>query len=463
MSLLARIDERTRRVFLTAGAVYAGRFGMAISLLVTIPTARHSLGPDLFGVWMLLSTMLSFFAFADFGVGNVVLNRVTAARAGSDTTQTGRAIAGGYVCTAIAGLAILLAWFVWCALAEDPAAVAGHLSASDRPQVMAALHIFVVLLALNLPASLIQKVQLGSQQGHWMGASQLVASLATLVAVPTVLSFGGGLPALVLSSLGILVFVNLASTVLWLIRDRKAGAPHWSRIDRTVVASLFKAGIPFLAIQLASAFAFQSDAIVITQLLGQAPYGEYAAVQRLFVFASMFISAALVGLWPAFGDAFARGEITWVRRALKRTLGMSLLVIGGLCLFLALSMGWITKAWLDTPQAPTLLLTSLFSLWAMIEALGMVVGSLLNGAGVLRAQAILALTMAGISFVGKWFLVPRIGAEGAVLATLIAYCSISVPAQLILLRNLFRDAERKADLLTSTALIPQQLSGAKES
>ncbi|MEI6760585.1 MAG: oligosaccharide flippase family protein [Betaproteobacteria bacterium] len=447
MPLMARIDERTRRVVLTAGAVYAGRFGMAISLLITIPIARQSLGPNLFGVWMLLSTMLSFFAFADFGVGNVVLNRVTAARAAGDTTQTDRAIAGGYVCTAIAGLAILLAWFAWCALAEDPASVAGHLSASDRPQVMAALHIFVVLLALNLPASLIQKVQLGSQQGHWMGASQLAASLATLVAVPTVFSFGGGLPALVLSSLGILVFVNLASTVLWLIRDRTAGAPHWNRIDRSMVVSLFKAGTPFLAIQLASAFAFQSDAIVITQLLGQAPYGEYAAVQRLFVFASMLISAALVGLWPAFGDALARGEITWVRRALKRALGMSLLVIGCLCLFLAVSMGWITKAWLGTPQAPTLLLTSLFSLWAMIEALGMVVGSLLNGAGMLRAQAILALAMAVISFFGKWFLVSKIGVEGAVMATLFAYCSISVPAQLILLRNLFRDAQRKADSL----------------
>lgn len=463
MSLLARIDERTRRVVLTAGAAYAGRFGMAISLLVTIPIARHSLGPDLFGAWMLLSTMLSFFAFADFGVGNVVLNRVTAARAAGDAAQTGRVIAGGYVCTTLVGLAVVIAWFTWCAVADDPTVVAGRVSPGDQPQVMAALHVFVVLLALNLPASLIQKVQLGSQQGHWIGGAQLVASLTTLVAVPTVLHLGGGLPALVLSSLGVLVFVNMASTVLWLLRDRATGAPRWNQVDRFMVGNLFKAGTLFLAIQLASAFAFQSDAIVITQLLGQSPYGDYAAVQRLFVFASMLISAALVGLWPAFGDALARGEVAWVRRALKHALGMALLVIGGLCLFLALSMGWITKAWLGTPHAPTLLLTSLFSLWAMIEALGMVVGSLLNGAGILRAQAILALAMAAASFAGKWFLVPRIGVEGAVLATIIAYCCISVPAQLILLRNLFRDAQRKAASLASTALTPQQLSGTKES
>jgi len=448
---------------MTAGAAYAGRFAMAISMLVTIPIARSSLGPELFGVWMLLSTMLSFFAFADFGVGNVVLNRVTAARAAGDAALTGRVVAGGYICTSLVGLGIVIGWLAWCAVADDPTSVAGRVAPGDRPQVLAALNVLVVLLALNLPASLIQKVQLGSQQGHWVGSAQLLASLTTLVALPTVLHLGGDLAAMVLSSLGVILFVNVASTVLWLSRNRAASAPRWSQVDRAMVGALFKAGTFFLALQLASAFAFQSDAIVITQLLGQSPYGDYAAVQRLFVFASMLISAALVGLWPAFGDALARGEIAWVRRALKYALGLAFVVICGLCLLLALSMGWITKTWLGTAHAPPILLISLFSLWAMLEALGMVVGSLLNGAGVIRIQAILALVMAAASFAGKWFLVPWIGVEGAVLATIIAYCCISVPAQLVLLRNLFRDAQHKAASHASTDLTPPKLLGAKKS
>jgi O-antigen/teichoic acid export membrane protein len=286
--------------------------------------------------------------------------------------------------------------------------------------------------------------------------------VCTLIAIPTVLHFGGRLPALVLSSLGILVLANLASTAIWSLRARGNSLPPASHPTAADLGKLFKAGTLFLAVQLASAFAFQSDAIVITQMLGQAPYGDYAAVQRLYVFASMLISAALAGLWPAFGDALARGEVAWVRHALRRALGMTLLVMGSLCLVLALSMGMITKLWLGTEHAPSLLLTSLLSLWALLEALGMVAASLLNGAGVLRAQAALALVMAGTSFGAKWALVGWVGVEGAVLATIIAYCCISVPAQIVLVRRLFRDAIQKSQAPAVDARGPEDSSGEKQ-
>lgn len=447
---------------MTAGAFYAGRFGTAVSLLITIPIARGELGPQLFGVWMLLSAMLSFFAFADLGVGNVVLNRITAARAVGDTSAATRAVAGGYLSTGAVGIGIVLAWLAWCAMASDPSVIVGLVSVEDKRQVMTALHIFVVLLALNVPASLVQKIQLGTQAGHWVGVTQLLASAGTLIAIPTALHFDGQLPSLVLCSLGILVFANLANTLAWWLHRRAKEASRPGRPTASDIASLFKAGTLFLAVQLASAFAFQSDAIVITQMLGQAEYGDYAAIQRLYVFASMLISAALAGLWPAFGDALARGEVAWVRQALKRALGMTLLVMGGLCLLLAVSMGTITKLWLGTSHAPSLLLTSLLSLWALIEALGMVAGSLLNGAGVLRAQAVLALTMAAVSFGGKWALVAWTGVEGAVLATIIAYCCISVPAQIILVRRLFRDASNKSLISVATDREPEDSPGAKQ-
>ena len=81
-SLRARITSgltpRTRRLITTAAASYLARFGSALTLLITIPLARHNLPAELFGVWMMLSTLVGFFSFADLGVGNGVLNRMTA-------------------------------------------------------------------------------------------------------------------------------------------------------------------------------------------------------------------------------------------------------------------------------------------------------------------------------------------------------------------------------------------------
>ena len=444
MGIFASLDRRTHRVLMTSGALYVGRFGAALSVLVTIPMARHALSPELFGVWMMLSAVLGFFAFADLGVGNAVLNSITAALAIGDSAQVRRVLVGGYVCTTLVGLVVIGTWILWCQIATNPSAVAGHIAPENRETVLAAMHIFVVLLAINVSASLIQKIQLGAQQGHWIGAAQLVTALLVLVAVPTTLRLGGGLQMLVLSSLGVMVVVNVASTILWVLRSGVNGAVHWSEFDSATIQLLFRRGSQFLVIQLAAAFAFQSDVIVITQLLGQAEYGDFAAVQRLFAFSSIFISAALLGLWPAFGDALARGELEWARTALKRALYISFVFAGAICVSLALSLGWVAKLWLGTATATPLLLTSLLGLWAMMEALGIVVATFLNGAGVVRQQAAIAIAMAIVSFGGKWVLVAEIGVAGGVLATIISYFAISVPAQVFLVRRFFGESAKTA-------------------
>ena len=315
MGRFANFDERTHRVLRTSAALYVGRFGAAVSLLVTIPMAKHALNPELFGVWMMLSALLSFSVFVDLGVGNAVLNSITAARAIGDSAQVQRVLVGGYVCTASVGLVVLGAWVLWCQIAASPTSVAGNIAPENRETVLTAMHVFITLLAINVSASLIQKIQLGAQQGHWIGASQLATALLMLVAVPTALRLGGGLPMLVLSSLGAIVIVNIASTVLWSLYSSFNGVLRWSHCDIETIRLLLALGSPFLVLQLAAAFAFQSDSIVISQLLGPAEYGDFATLQRLFALSSIVISAALLGLWPAFGDALARGEIAWAKIA----------------------------------------------------------------------------------------------------------------------------------------------------
>src|SRR5207247_10417659 len=114
---------------------------------------------------------------------------------------------------------------------------------------------------------------------------------------------------------------TLASTAWWLRRHRVlGGALARGLVDVPTLRGLLRIGGQFFALQLAVAFAFQSDAIVITQKLGQAAYGDFAVVQKLFLFISMLLNSALLGLWPAFGDAIARGDMTWARRTLVRSL-----------------------------------------------------------------------------------------------------------------------------------------------
>jgi len=433
-----RADRRLLRVVATAGASYIGRFGAGIVVLVTIPMARKALDPELFGTWMMITALLGFFNFADLGIGNGVLNRVTQARAANDRKLLQRVLGSGYACTGVAGALLLLAWCAWVGLSPSPVSVAGHISAANAPAVLAALSTFAILISVNIPATLIQKAQLGSQQGHWIGMTQLACSVATVVAVPWILHVRGPLFELILATLGVQAVGNLASTVLWLRRNRVFEGARWRElVHGPTLRDLLRIGSQFLALQVAVALAFQSDAIVITQKLGQAAYGDFAVVQKLFLFVSMLLNSALLGLWPAFGDAIARNDMAWARKVLLRGLAAAGAFASLASLALVLSIGWITSHWLKTSFAPPLSLCIVLGTWTVVDAMGSVSGVFMNGANLVRIQVVVALMMAGTAFAGKWMLTPILGATGTVLATLIAYSLISVPGQFFVFKNFF--------------------------
>ncbi len=428
------------RILATAGAGYLGRVGAALVVLVTIPLARRALEPDLFGVWMMLGSLLAFFAFADLGVGNGVLSRLGSPYVARDESQRRRVIHAGYVCTSLAGAALLAAWGCWIAWSPSPTAVVGTLRAEHRGEVLTALHLFVALTALNIPASMVQKIQLASQRGHWVGLTQLAAALATLMAVAAVLSVGGGLVALVMASLGVQVAANLGSALLWRARSAPRTPARPVRLEWPVVAALLQTGGFFFTLQLAVAFAFQSDAIVITQRLGQSAYGDFAIVQRLFLAVSSVLLAGLAGLWPAISDALVSGDTAWIRRTLVRSYGFVALTIGAASVALALLAPRIVVAWAGLEIAPAAALLVVLAAWTTVDALGNVSGAFLNAAGLLRAQLLFAVLMASAAFGLKWLLVDAVGAWGAVAATLVAYVCISIPAQAVLITRRLRDA-----------------------
>ena len=91
---------------LTSGISRAIRIGVP---LITVPLTLHYLGNERFGLWMTISSVLAMAGFADFGVGNGVLNLVSTAFGKDDWNGIRDAISSGFaVLTAIGAALIVL-------------------------------------------------------------------------------------------------------------------------------------------------------------------------------------------------------------------------------------------------------------------------------------------------------------------------------------------------------------------
>jgi O-antigen/teichoic acid export membrane protein len=80
----ARSRERYRRAFLAGVTSAASRAVSIAAVLISIPITLKYLGVDRFSVWMTITSLTALLAFADFGLGNGLMNVVARCYADED-------------------------------------------------------------------------------------------------------------------------------------------------------------------------------------------------------------------------------------------------------------------------------------------------------------------------------------------------------------------------------------------
>jgi len=100
---------------------------------------------------------------------------------------------------------------------------------------------------------------------------------------------------------------------------------------------------------------------------------------------------ALAPLWPAYGEAIARGDMAWVRQTLRRSLALAVGSATVFSLALVVLGPRIIIAWVGNEINPPLILLIAFAIWKIVEAGGNALAVFLNGAHVVKAQVIVSI------------------------------------------------------------------------
>ena len=371
-------------------------------------------------MWMTVSSLIAMLAFADFGIANGVLSAVAEAHGRDDRAALERIVSSGFfMLTGIA--AALLALFAavyahvpWHAVFN----VQGDLA---RLEAGPALAVFVVCFACAIPLGVVQRVQMGLQQGFAASLWQCVGSLCALGGVLLAIHLQGGLAWLVLALAGAPLLAALLNSLYFYFRSQPGLRPRLACFASADALRLARTGALFFVLQVTVAVAYTSDSLVIAQLSGAAAVAEYAVPEKLFGLITLAIAMVLAPLWPAYGEAIARGDHAWVRRTLRRSVLMALGIAAVASGFLLLTGPLLLRLWVgDAVAAPFMLLLAL-AVWKVVEAGGNAVAVYLNGAHVIGFQVAVAFAFAVCALSLKLLLIPIYGVAGAVWATVAAY------------------------------------------
>jgi len=406
---------------ITSGISRAVRIGVSF---ITVPLTLHYLGNERFGLWMTISSVLAMAGFADFGIGNGVLNTVSTAFGKDDWDGIRRAISSGFAVLTVIG-ALMLALFLSIYKFVDWGNLFRATTVAARAEAGPAILVFAVCFALNIPLDVVQRAQLGLQQGFLTNLWQVGSSIMILVGILAVIHFHLSLVALVIAFAGAPVLGTAMNVGYFFGVSRRDLLPRWHLVSQQIIAQIAKLGGLFFVLQLVVAVSFSADNFIIARILGVADVTAFSIPQRMFSVISLVVAMFMMPLWPAYGEAISRGDVLWVRNTLSRTiLGVfvsTTVASAALLLFSGRLLLW----WVGPGIHPSFLLLLGLAVWAVLSNCGNALAMFLNGAGIVKFQVIVASVFGIGCLLTKILLTHLYGIAGVPWATIIAYAVLN--------------------------------------
>ena len=438
-----RSVERYRRSLLSGTAATLARATQVACTVASVSLVLPHLGPERFGLWTTVTGLSLLLAFADLGLGNGLITSLARAAATDDRAHAQRLVSSAfYALLAIGAVTLALGAAAsgrvpWPAFfnVSDPRA-----AEEAGPSALA----FLAVFSLSVPLTLVQKIHLGFQEGYVASAFQAAGNLLGLCGVVVGVAHLASAPALVTLAMSGPLVAALANGA-WLFGARRRWLwPRPGLVDRATLGELRRLGLLFFTLQLATAVAFASDNLVVAHVLGQPEVARYSVHAQPFTWVAGLASVFLVPLWPAYGDALARGDLAWVRATLRRSLALTVAATALPGLVLTLAGRPLLRLWVGDQLAVDTTTLAALAVWTVVAALGSAMSVLLNAAGVVRFQVLTAAAMTVSVLAARTFGAHVLGLQGLVWGTLAAYAVTSLAPTGLYLRSWVRRQEASA-------------------
>lgn len=415
-----RSQERYRRIALSALAS-AGARGVAIlTTLVSVPLTLNYLGPERYGLWMIISSFIAFLGLSNFGLGAGLRNALAEAHGQEDRETAAQYVSGAF--GMLAGISLLLAlifgllypFIPWPRLFNVTSAQA---IAEAGPAVL----VFFFCFLLKQFLSLIDNIQIGYQEGYknslWVGLGNVLG----LAGVLTAIYLKAGLPWLVLAMAGGPLLGALLNGFFLFSYERPWLLPRWAKPSPAALKKVTHIGMLFFVLQIANILGNESNNLVLAQMLGAATVTQFNVPMKLFYFTPFILSFFLDPLWPAYGEALARRDVAWIKKTFVRSIILALSVNLPATVLLVAFAPKILYFWVGDKVTPSFSLLAGLGIWTVLNSALGPLAMLLNGTNAINFQMICWLLNGVVNLALSITLVHFIGISGVIFGSVISF------------------------------------------
>ena len=328
---------------------------------------------------------------------------------------------------------IIISQFVdWCGLLNIK-----HAYQSD---VLRTVQLLFVFIAMQMIVNVLVAVTAAHQKVALSSLFNVVGQTFALFSVFMMTKFlPPSLPYLTLAYCLMPVLVTFGFSLVLYNGRFKAISPALCAVNLKHVKDLWNLGAKFFVIQIQVIVLYQSANFLISYLDGPEAVTQYNIAYKVMNIMAMLFTIFLNPLWPAFTDAYTKGDYNWMNRIYSKMCLTFCGVLATISVIMIFSP-YIYKSWVGENVSVPFSMTISVAIYTIIQCWNSLQVILINGIGAIKLQTYVTL-------IGLIFHIPLslfLGTFMGVIGVITSMCIINLVYAMFFTLQLHRLLSQKA-------------------
>ena len=385
---------------------------LGISLLY-VPLLLHSMNSINYGIWLTLTSIVSWVAMCDIGLGNGLRNKLSETIAAADYLLGKVYISTEYVsilsiiCVLFSIFFVVSKMFLsWNSILNAPEI--------EPSELNLLVNVVFFTFALNFVLSLINSVLFALQMPAVSSILTTLGQFFSFVIVLVLVKCFDIYSLLILGSVISIVpvVVLIISSIILFTGKYKYLSPSFRYIDLTKIKDILALGMKFFVLQIITIVLYQTNNLIIMHIVSNEAVVEYNIAFKYMNVLLMIYTIIVTPLWSATTEAYVKGDLQWIMNVVKKMdkIAFLFILIG---LIMLLTSDFVYRIWLDLPKSNvSIATTSLIYFYVVGNILYANYGYILNGIGKLNLQILVTAILAFLYIPFSYFLGHKYGLSG---------------------------------------------------
>lgn len=382
--------------------------------LMLVPLTLNYLSADQYGVWLTLNSIVTWFNVCEIGIGMGLKNRLGEALAVKDYELGKKYVSLTYVLLALITL-VFFSIFLVAAFLLDWNKIL-NIETLSNCQLIEFVIIVVFFFCLSFILKTMSIILEADQRVSYSSFMSVIGTIVILAVIWIMTkTMEPSLSRVAFVFCSIPVFITIMGSIYFFSGRYRMIKPSFNNIDFSYAKNLIGLSLNFFILQVSSIVVFTTSNFIITQTIGPYDVTVYNICFKYFNIITLFFGLILSPMWPAYTNAFALGDIGWIKRGLKKFV---LIWIGAslVTLLLLVCSPIFYKLWVGDSVFIPFSLSVVMAIYIVISTWNNIFAQMLAGVGKIRLSIINSVLNAIIFVPICIYLIKTFGIIGVPLA-----------------------------------------------